>query len=247
MDEILKIEPHLYNGAIHNHLRNIKSENTKPFLDPIPVTSFNNHILELLNKENYEEIFNYLITKEDTNSDIELVFKVNSKLELMRKNNLLKNIYPIKELTRINSSNKYTFKYKLAFNPELLTEEEITEYDEDIQFWKQENKKVINNYVINLVKEALIKTYMDPKNRSTHSLCELNNNVYCKLDNSKLRLLTNEVFIELFKCRSQIDHLIYLNFNTYMIEKIEYDDLNILYGIIKSELEKMLDEIYSSK
>ena len=158
----------------------------------------------------------------------------------MRKNNLLKNIYPIKDLTRINSAKQYTFKYKLTFTPELITDEELLDNSENIKHWKEENQIVINEYIIGLIKEALIKTYMDPKNRSTHSLCELNNSVYCKLDNTKLRLLTNEVFAELFKCRNKIDNLVYANFNKYMIEEIEYD-LNILYDIIKCELEKLLD------
>lgn len=240
MNEILKIEPHLYKGAMHNQLKNIKSSNTKPFLDPIPVTSFNDHILELLNNDNHEYIFKCILDADEVDLEDTLIDKVNNKISLMRKNNLLKNIYPIKDLTRINSSKQYTFKYKLTFTPELLTVEELDNHSEDIKSWKEENQKVINEYIINLIKEALIKTYMDPKNRSTHSLCELNNSVYCKLDNSKLRLLTNEVFAELFKSRNQIDNLVYANFNKYMIEEIEYD-LNILYDIIKCELEKLLD------
>ena len=199
MNEILKIEPHLYKGAMHNQLKNIKSSNTKPFLDPIPVTSFNDHILELLNNDNHEYIFKCILDADEVDLEDTLIDKVNNKISLMRKN-----------------------------------------HSEDIKSWKEENQKVINEYIINLIKEALIKTYMDPKNRSTHSLCELNNSVYCKLDNSKLRLLTNEVFAELFKSRNQIDNLVYANFNKYMIEEIEYD-LNILYDIIKCELEKLLD------
>jgi hypothetical protein len=242
VSQILNIEPHLYKGAIYNQLRNLKSSNTMPFLDPIPVKSFNDTIVELINKDNHDYICRCILDSDEVEIEDTLVHKVNNKLDLMRKNKLLKNIYPIKDLTHIKSAKKYTFKYKLVFTPDLLSDDEVNEYYEDIECWKYENQKTINAYMIDCIKESLIQTYMDPKNRSGHSLCELNNNVYCKLNNKKVQLLTNEVFAELFKCRNQIDNLIYSNFNKYMIEDIEYD-LNAINHIIKSEIEKLL-EIY---
>jgi hypothetical protein len=238
--QFLTIEPHLYKGAIHNQLRNLKSENTRPFLDPVPVSSFNDTIKQILKDDNHDYISRCILDADEVELEDTLIYKVNNKIELMRKNKLLKKIYPIKELTRINSASRYTFKYKLVFTPELLTDEEIEDRKEDIQAWKEENHIILNQYLIELIQDALTKTYMNPKNRSTHSLCELNNNVYCKLNNTKVQLLTNDVFADLFRCRSEIDSIIYSNFNKYMIEEIKYD-LDILYDIIKSELEKLLD------
>ena len=238
--QFLNIEPHLYKGAIHNQLKNLKSENTRPFLDPVPVSSFNDTIKQILKDDNHDYISRCILDADEVELEDTLVYKVNNKIELMRKNKLLKKIYPIKELTRIDSASRYTFKYKLVFTPELLTQEELEERKEDIQAWKEENHIILNNYLIELIQDALTKTYMNPKNRSTHSLCELNNNVYCKLNNTKVQLLTNDVFADLFRCRSEIDSIIYSNFNKYMIEEIKYD-LDILYDIIKSELEKLLD------
>ena len=140
-----------------------------------------------------------------------------------------------------------TLENKIRLIPELLTDDDkslIT--DEDKDEYHEYNEQVINNYFIPKILEALIYVYMDPNNRSHHSLCSMNNDVYYKLDNNNKEAdkLSRTALSNLMSIEEDIDDIVFVNFNSFILKAcksklFEFDYTN-LRPIISSKLEELL-------
>ena len=165
-------------------LNNLKSDSTIPFFDKSNIEAFTNNILLLLNNSNFTEIKENKINESilNTNDSNLIKSKIKKIKNLCNENELLKHIAP----PIIDQRQHNHIDNKLRLYPELLTETELDDNKEQFADYKKSNTEKFNNYLSNLISDALIKNNMNLNEHDKLNIVEYNNKICVKHNDKQL-------------------------------------------------------------
>ena len=226
-------------------LNNLKSDSTIPFFDKSNIESFANNILLLLNSSNFNDIKENKITEDLLNTnDLNLIkSKIKKIKNLCNENELLKNIEP-----PIIDQRRYDhIDNKLRLYPELLTENELDDNKEQFDDYKKSNTEKFNNYLSNLISDALIKNNMNLDEHDKLNIVEYNNKICVKHNDKQLEEFDLDKIVQIIEFKkillNVIDDLI--SDHILDLETIDFNNQQIKDNI-KNKIQVQFGEILNN-
>ena len=237
-ENYINFDPTDFTGNKFKIFRQLKNNSNSSFFDKSNIATLTNNILELLNKSNFDELKENKITEDILKSNDSSIIK--SKIKKIR--NLCNNNELLKEFAPRISENRLhnDIDNKLRLYPHLITEPEFEENKEFIDDYKEHNTDLVNNYLNNILKNALISNNMDLNNDNKFGIVKYKNKICVKHTKKQLEEFNLDKIIKITKFKELVTNVI-----DDLISKhiIDLDQINLNELKIAEELSKHFLEL----